>query len=180
MSETPRERSDTDAARRELTAAITRIVTTTDPDAFTVEPIFPGAASTVRVPAPAAALVAALTLWQAAGREMRTQIRRSREAGQSWAELAVPLRPVLDVPESAPLDGAATAAFGWAAGPARRMFDDRYVSWRCPACGGLVTDHGPDAGSPEDSEAGHSASCPRLGAAIDARRRDLDAWDGGA
>ena len=180
MSETPRGRSASDAARRELTAAVARIVASADPAAFTVEPIFPGAAITARVPTPGAALAAALALWQVAGREMRTQIRRSREAGQSWAELAVPLRPVLDLPEDAPPYEAAMAAFDWAAGPARGSFDDRYVIWRCPACGGLVTDYGPDAGTPEDSEPGHAPTCARLGAAVEARRRDLDAWYGDA
>ena len=180
MSETPRGRSAIDAARRELTAAIARIVASADPDAFTVEPIFPGAAITHRTPTPGPALAAALALWQVAGREMRTQIRRSREAGQSWAELAVPLRPVLDLPEDAPPYEAGTAAFDWAAGPPRGSFDDRYVIWRCPPCGGLVTDYGPGAGSPEDSESGHSSSCVRLGAAVEARRRDLDTWDGDA
>ena len=148
--------------------------------AFTVEPIFPGAASTHRRPTPAAALAAAVTIWQVARRETRTQIRRAREAGQTWTELAAPLRPVLDLPEDAPPYEAGTAAFDWAAGPARSMFDDRYVIWRCPDCEALVTDHGPDAGGPEDSETGHSPACARLAAAIEARRRDLDAWDGGA
>ena len=177
LNETPRA---TDIARRELTSAIARIVASTDPDAFTVEPIFHGSAITARLPMPGPALAAALTLWQAAGQEMRTQIRRSREAGQSWAELAVPLRSVLDLPEDAAPYEAGTAAFDWAAGPARRAFDDRYVIWRCPSCERLVSDYGPDAGSPEESETGHSPSCARLRAAIEARRRDLDAWDGEA
>lgn len=176
MSETPRERAD--LARRELTAAVARIVGSTDPDAFTVEPVFHGSTITSRRPTPVPALAAALALWQAAEHEMRSQIRRSREAGQSWAELAVPLRPVLDLPDGAPPYDAGAAAFCWAAGPGRRAFDDRYLTWRCRDCGALVTDYGPDAGSPEDSETGHSTGCARLGAAIEARRRELDAWDG--
>jgi hypothetical protein len=177
LTETPQA---TDIDRRELTSAIARIVASTDPAAFTIEPIFPGAAITARTPTPGAALAAALAVWQAAGREMRTQIRRSREAGQSWAELAVPLRPVLDLPEDAPPYEAGTAAFDWAAGPPRRTVDDRYVIWRCPSCGRLVSDYGPGAGTPEDSETGHSSTCARLGAAIEARRRDLDTWDSDA
>jgi hypothetical protein len=39
------------------------------------------------------------------------------------------------------------------------------VTWRCPACGGLVSDRGPVSG-PRDDEPGHAGSCQRQAAAV--------------
>ncbi len=46
---------------------------------------------------------------------------------------------------------------------------DRYVSWRCGDCEGLVLDQGPYSANPVDSERGHRESCRRL-------TRELDAY----
>ena len=77
-----------DAAGREVPAAVFRVVTAADPGAFAIEPIFPGAQSTARVPARVQALTAALLLSRLFTGEARRQVRRAREAGLSWAELA--------------------------------------------------------------------------------------------
>ena len=172
MSETRQDRSLTEAAQREVRAAVHRIVAASDPTGFAVEPTFPRASITAHVPAPVPALAAALALWRVARGETRRQLRRVRETGGSWADLAVMLRPVLDLPDDAPAYERAAAAFEWAAGPRRGLLDDRYVVWRCPACGGLVTDHGPDAGPPADREPGHARGCTRLADDVDAWRRD--------
>jgi hypothetical protein len=161
-----RDRAMAEAAGREVRAALLRVVTAVDPDAVTVEPIFPGSQLDAQVPTPAAGLRAAVLLSRLFTGEAGRQIRRGREAGLSWAELAV----LVDA-----ADG--EAAFEFAIGPG----DDRWYrpsfTWRCPACAELISDHGPYESHPDDNEAGHAADCPRHVAAIAARRRTRDSWD---
>jgi hypothetical protein len=62
----------------------------------------------------------------------------------------------------------AEAAFRYAAGSADSHWNRTYgpsVTWRCPACGGLVSDRGPVSG-PRDDEPGHTDGCQRLAAAV--------------
>lgn len=165
-----------DAAGREVTAAVSRLVTAADPDAFTTEPVVPGAQLTVRVPAPVPALRAALLLSRLFTGEARRQVRRAREAGMSWAELA----PAVDA-----ADG--EAAYEWAVGPDSSRWDARSFVWRCPSCGALVTDWGPYNGHPDDNEHGHARDCARhvaevavwlAGQVADDYWEDADAPDG--
>ena len=143
-----------EAARREVPAALLRVVSAADPDAFTVEPIYPGAQTTAREPLPVPAARAALRLSRLFEREARRQVRRAREAGMSWAELA----PAVDA-EDGP------AAYEWATGPDRYRATRPFV-WRCPACAEMVTDRGPCNGHPDDDESGHARDCARHVAAV--------------
>ena len=88
-SDPDRDRAMAEAAGREVPAVLFRVVTAADPDAVTVEPIFPGSQLDTRVPTPLAGLRAAVLLSRLFTGEIRRQIRRSREAGLSWAKLAV-------------------------------------------------------------------------------------------
>lgn len=54
---------------------------------------------------------------------------------------------------------------------------ERYVSWRCGDCDGLVLDHGPYGGHPADSEPGHRADCGRLGAEVSQYLAGIEARD---
>ncbi len=45
---------------------------------------------------------------------------------------------------------------------------ERYVSWRCGDCEGLVLDQGPYSANPVDSEPGHRERCGRLSRELDA------------
>ena len=145
-----RDRAMADAAAREMAAALFRVAAATEPDAFTIEPIFPGSTLTERRPAPVPALRAALLLARLLTGEARRQVRRAREAGLSWAELA----PAVDAEDAA-------SAYEWSAGPTSARWDARSVVWRCPTCGQLVTDRGPSDGHPDDEERGHSHVRPR-------------------
>lgn len=165
MTAPDRDRMMADAAGREVSSAVFRLVTAAEPDAFTVEPVFPGAASTVRVPAPVPALRAALLLSRLFTGEARRQVRRAREAGVSWASLA----PAVDAED-------AEAAYEWAVGPGGSRWDARSVLWRCPSCAELVTDWGPYNGHPDDNEHGHDGGCTRHVAEVAAWSRQDD-WD---
>jgi hypothetical protein len=155
-----------DTGTQEVTAAVYRMVTAADPGAFIVEPIFPGAQSTTRVPVPVAAVRAALLLSRLAERDARRHVRRAREAGVTWADLA----PAVDAEN-------AEAAYDWAAGASSDPWRSPTVLWRCPSCGELVTDHGPYESHPTDRESGHAAGCPRHTGEIAAWQRALDTWD---
>jgi hypothetical protein len=48
------------------------------------------------------------------------------------------------------------------------------VGWRCGACRGWVTDHGPYGRRPDDCETGHIADCPRHLADLAAYQADDD------
>jgi hypothetical protein len=164
-----RDRLMADAAGREVPAAVFRVVTAADPDAVTTELIFRGSPLTARMPAPVPALTAALLLSRLFTGEARRQVRRAREAGLSWAELA----PVLDV-------GDGEAAFEWAAGATDDRWRRSSVTWRCPTCGELVSDYGPYESHPDDNESGHARDCDRHVAEVAvwlARQVADDYWD---
>ena len=79
-------------------------------------------------------------------------VRRAREAGTSWADLAA----AVDAEDG-------QAALDWAAGPhgdAISLRADRYVLWRCPACDQLVRDYGPDAGHPTRPRPANATAAP--------------------
>lgn len=140
-----------DAARREAPVTVFRIVAAAaDPDAFTVEPIYPGAQTTERVPAPVPALRAALLLARHATTTARRQVRRAREAGLSWADIA----PVLDAEDG-------QAAYEWATGGVEDHWRRSSVTYRCPSCAELIADYGPYENHPDDCESGHTPGCAR-------------------
>ena len=161
-----RDQAMADAVGSEMAAALSRVVAAAAPDAFSIEPIFPGSTVTGRRPAPVPALRAALLLARMLSGEARRQVRRAREVGLSWAELA----PAVDAED-------AVSAYEWAAGPGSSRWDVRSVVWRCPTCRQLVTDRGPYDGHPDDEERGHAAGCDRHAADVAAWRAAVDAWD---
>jgi len=54
---------------------------------------------------------------------------------------------------------------------------ERYVSWRCGHCDGLVLDRGPYGGHPTDTESGHGEDCRRLGAEVSQYVADIEGRD---
>jgi hypothetical protein len=155
------------AAAREVHGAVLRVVTASAPLAFTVAPIWPGSPLTERQPAPVPALRAAVLLSRLFSAEARRQVRRAREAGVSWADLA----PVLDAEDG-------QAAFEWATGGAEDSWRRAAVTYRCPSCGGLVSDYGPYENHPDDNESGHAPDCARhLAALVTWFATNADDWD---
>jgi hypothetical protein len=120
--------------------------------------------------APAGGLAAARAVELAARRLVCDYIRAAREAGQGWQEIGTALG--LTAGGDGAGDTIAEAAFSYAAGPSDSHWNRTYgpsVIWRCPACSGLISDHGPVSG-PRDDEPGHADGCERLAAT-------LAAWD---
>jgi hypothetical protein len=133
-------------------------------------PAWPGAGGSIVPEAePAAGIGFALMLADAVRHKIHGYIKRAREDGLTWRQIGQALRLDRAAEErGVPLDD---AAFGYAAGADRaRPFETLSFGWTCPSCGGLVRDHGPDAGHPEDSEPGHAPGCGRQAAAV-------AAWD---
>ena len=157
-----------DRARREVLAAVQRIVHDTG-GKFVTRPLLSGEPDgpTTRDAEPLAGLSTARAAELAARGLARRYVRAAREDGHSWtvigAALGLSSGGVADAEEMI-----AEAAFRYAAGPADSHWNRTYgpsVTWRCPACGGLVSDHGPASG-PHDDEPGHNDGCQRLAAAI--------------
>ncbi len=148
-----------DRSRQEVLAAVQRIVRGTGGQ-FVTRPLFsgePGGRETTT----------------AAGRNRRargltrTYVRAAREDGHTWAQIGAALGLVVGGDDGAG-ETIAEAAFRYAAGPADSHWNRAYgpsVTWRCPACGGLVSDRGP-VSSPRDDEPGHNDGCQRLTAAV--------------
>lgn len=158
------------AAAQVVRGAVFRVVSAADPDAFTVEPVFSGSSLTERQPVPVPALRAAALLSRMFITQARRQVRRAREAGVSWADLA----PALDMEDG-------QAAFEWATGGGiADQWRRSAVTWRCPACGGLVGDYGPYESHPADNESGHTTDCTRLAAAVAAWEAEQAADDDAA
>lgn len=89
-------------------------------------------------------------------------VEEARGAGRTWLELA----DVLGVDENE--QERDHEAFMIASGEPSSPFRDRYVSWKCAACGQRVKDLGPYGGHPTDCETGHHETCIRMNAEIDA------------
>ena len=94
-------------------------------------------------------------------------VARARAAGFTWEQIAE------RVPGYTRVHGAEApeVLFDEVAVP-RSGPGERYVSWRCGGCEGLVLDRGPYGGHPVDAEPGHRAGCERLG-------RDITAYVSG-
>ena len=165
--QTPREGLH-DRSRQEVLAAVQRIVRDTGGQLVTrpivsSEPDGP----TTRDAEPLAGLCTARAAELAARGLARRYVRAAREDGHSWTVIGAALRLT-----SGGYVGAgetiAGAAFRYAAGSADSHWNRTYspsVTWRGPACGGLVSDRGPVSG-PHDDEPGHNAGCQRLAAAV--------------
>ena len=128
---------------------------------------------TVRDAESMAGLQAARHLQLAAEGLTRGYIQQAREDGHSWYEIGTALGLVKNAaaqeasPSQAAYDHAAgdpCAEHSWSS---RRSF-----TWICADCRNVISDHGPEAGHPEDAESGHGGHCSRLAAAITA----WDAW----
>jgi hypothetical protein len=92
----------------------------------------------------------------------RRYVRAAREDGHSWTVIGAALR----LPSGGDVGAGETiaeATFRFAAGPPDSHWNPS-VTWRCRACGGLVSDRGPVSG-PRDDEPGHAGGCRRLAAA---------------
>lgn len=99
----------------------------------------------------------------------RDYIKAARQDGMSWHQIGGVLGLTADTDNGGTI---ADAAFDFAAGDPNSHYARTYgrsFPWRCPACHGLVSDHGP-YGGPYDDEPGHQDGCQRLAATI-------AAWD---
>jgi hypothetical protein len=158
----------TDRARSEMLAAVQRIVRDTGGQ-FVNRPMFsdkPDGPAT-RDAEPLAGLRAARAAELAARRLARQYIRAAREEGCTWREIGAALGLAVGGDDGAG-ETIAEAAFSYAAGPPDSHWNRTYgpsVTWRCPACGGLVSDRGP-VSAPCDDEPGHTGGCERLAATI--------------
>lgn len=139
---------------------------------MTTRPAVPGTTYTVQDAEAMAGLRAAADVERRARQLARRYIRHAREDGASWAAIGAALG-FADDDDHGPI---AAAAFDYAA-PSDGHYAWTYgqsFTWRCPACGGLVSDQGPDAGAPADRECGHGSACARLAAEVAACEA---AWD---
>src|SRR5215472_7220666 len=165
--QTPREGLH-DRSRQEVLAAVQRIVRDTG-GPFVTRPLVSGEPDgpSTRDAEPLAGLRTARAAELAARGLARRYVRAAREDGHSWAVIGA----ALGLPSGGDVGAGETiaeAAFRYAAGPADSHWNRTYgpsVTWRCPACGGLISDRGPVSG-PYDDEPGHNAACQRLAAAV--------------
>jgi hypothetical protein len=151
-------------ARREVEAAVMRLVLAHDPTAVVDEPPMPGASWTEPRPAPMPAVAAALVLHRTVRRQIHDHIARARGAGHTWLEIADATGLA---PHTQPWQRE-LAAFDLVAITLSNR-DHRSTSWRCATCRQIVTDHGPDAARGDD-EHGHATTCTR-------RLAQLAAWE---
>ncbi len=129
--------------------------------------------STVTDVEPLTGLQAVANLKHALRRLVLEYIRQAREANDSWHDIGV----ALGFGHLAESDmSVAGAAYDYAAGGPDAW--SRSFPWVCPACQATVTDHGPEAGNPEDQEQGHATDCPRLALAVSAWNASWDTEDG--
>lgn len=149
--------------------------------AFTEEPVWEGAASTVMRPDPRLATTAAIALYYQAGHRLRRAIADSRAAGTGWQEIADDLgftteRPAIDRPEYAAWRFAAEGVLPGQDvdyDQIRRYSRDPYVSWTCNTCTKLIIERDLDDGL--NAQTGHTDDCPRHTAEWAAERaRDND------
>ncbi len=164
-------------ARREVGAAVQRIVRDTG-GRFVARPMFSGEPDGPATcdAEPLAGLRAVRAAELAARALAHRYVRAAREDGHTWGEIGTALGLVAGGDDGAG-DTVAEAAFSYAAGPSDSHWNRTYgpsVTWRCPACGGLVSDRGPVSG-PREDEPGHADGCERLAAAAwDASWAELD------
>jgi hypothetical protein len=122
---------------------------------------------TVRDASPVAGLRAARRLQLAAEGLTRGYIQQAREDGHTWHEIGTALglpRSEADQETSLP-----QAAYNHAMGDSQSdhsWSSQRAFTWTCTDCRNVISDHGPEAGHPEDAESGHASQCRRLAAAI--------------
>jgi hypothetical protein len=153
-----------DRARREVLAAVQRIVHDTG-GKFVTRPLLSGEPDgpTTRDAESLAGLSTARAAELAARGLARRYVRAAREDGHSWTAIGAALR----LPSGGYVGAGETiaeAAFRYAAGPTDSHWNPS-VTWRCPACGGLVSDRGPVSG-PHEDEPGHNVGCQRLADAV--------------
>lgn len=152
-----------DDARREITAAARRLVTTAGGrlvrrPVLRDDPVF----GTREEPEPLAGMTAAVALKHAAVQAISDFAKAAREDGISWEELGVALGCEAD-----PATGTTVGEAGFRAVAAGRgPWDHKVFYWRCWACGQHITDYGPEAGHPTDTEEGHAGGCKRLAAEV--------------
>jgi len=136
-----------DQAQRAASTAIANTISRTAPQA--------SSADAVRI---------ARELELAVHAEVRTRVRRAREAGEPWAAVGA-LLGLGPVAAQGP-GTLAEMAFDYAAGARALLawYPDRPLFWwDCPACGQRIADHGPGFGPLYDQE-GHIDGCARLAA----------------
>jgi hypothetical protein len=112
---------------------------------------------------PAAAVMLTRKFEIAAHAEVKRGVRRAREEGRNWAEIASLLQLDALPPDAG---SKAALAFAYCAGlPAAPKFAPPSFGWHCPACHQAVTDFGPGR-----VQHGHVPGCERLAA-------DLAGWE---
>ena len=120
---------------------------------------------TMLEPEALAALAAAAALAASAVAAVKDHARTAREDGAPWSRIGEAMG-YADEPQPG-LTSVAEHAF---AAVAADLGSCRVFGWTCPACLGVVTDYGPEAGHPQDAEHGHAETCARMTAMV-------RAWD---
>jgi hypothetical protein len=124
------------------------------------EPAF----GTEQAPEPAAEIRIAVALAQEARRYCLYAIQRAREDGLTWHAVGEALGFADD--PGAGMTSIAERAFQYAA---RDLGTGPSFMWRCPSCGNLVSDGGPEMPL-DDAERGHGDGCQRFAETV-------RAWD---
>jgi hypothetical protein len=134
---------------------------------------------TVRDAESMAGLRAARRLQVAAEGLARTYIQQAREDGHTWHEIGTALGLAKSAADRE--TSLSQAAYDHAVGdpPTEHAWSSRRAfTWTCADCRNVISDHGPEAGHPEDAESGHGDQCPRLAAATAAWNAWWDAEAG--
>jgi hypothetical protein len=133
---------------------------------------------TVAEPEPLPGMQMARHVEHAAHRLAGDYVRQAREDGHTWPEIGAALNLAADAERRSM--SPAEAAYDYAAGDPGSEYARRYgrsVTWSCPACRAVISDRGPQAGSPADTERGHTDGCERLAATQNAYDAEWDEPD---
>jgi len=101
-------------------------------------------------PHPLPAITALMDLRGAISGMLHEQARFARADGEPWDRIAVSMLGAGALPVQA-FDAVASS-----------LGDAASFAWTCGTCLGLITDRGPEMGSPLDAERGHGLDCSRF------------------
>lgn len=112
----------------------------------------------VEEPEPLAGIAAAVAVERQARRLCLESVRYAREDGLTWAQIG----KAMGFGTRPPDDDPSVRAYRYAV-PASDRGD--WFTWRCPSCGQLIRDYGPELG-PHEAEEKHAEGCGRFAATV--------------